>query len=332
MIDLSAMHPKLDIIIVNWNSGDQLQWCLDSILTANKDNLTLARVVVVDNASRDRSADELEDFILPLYLISNTKNLGFAAACNQGAKGSKADYLLFLNPDARLFKNSLTDTLKFIEQKENNKIGILGIQLVDDNGKISHTCAHFPSAGNFFYRALGLDHLFPDHFSSHFMTEWDHRESRDVNQVMGSFFLVRRSLFQRLGGFDERFFVYFEDLDLSYRAWKAGWRSVYFANAQAYHKGSGTSQQIKDKRLFYNLRSRILYSYKHFGWRAATIVAFMTTFVEPITRFSWAAMRLSSAEMIATLKGYSMLWRTLPAILVEARRRRKNEDTPTESL
>ena len=332
MTDLHAMHPRLDIIIVNWNSGDQLQWCLNSILMAEKDNLILARVVVVDNASKDSSADDLEDLILPLYIKRNTENLGFAAACNQGAQGSNADYLLFLNPDTCLFEDSLIKPLAFMEQKENMNIGILGIQLVDNNGQISRTCARFPSPSYFFIKMLRLDHLFPDHFPSHFMTEWDHRESRDVDQVMGAFFLMRRSLFQILGGFDERFFVYFEDLDISYRAWKAGWRSVYLANAQAYHKGGGTSWQIKDRRLFYTLMSRILYGYKHFAWRSATMVALMTVFVEPITRLTWATMRLSGAEIMATLKGYLMLWRSLPTIMAVAWRRRSDKNTPTESL
>ena len=332
MTDLPAMLPSIDIIIVNWNSGDQLQCCHRSVLMADKDNLILSRVVVMDNASTDGSAEDLEEMNLPFYLKHNKDNLGFAIACNQGAEGSNADYLLFLNPDARLFKDSLTNTFKFIEQKGNKNIGILGIQLVDDRGQISRICARFPSPSDFFYRMLGLDHLFPDHFPSHFMTEWDHRDSRDVNQVMGSFFLIRRSLFQGLGGFDERFFVYFEDLDISYRAWKAGWRSFYFADAKAYHKGGGTSEKVKDIRLFYLLRSRIQYGYKHFNKTSATMVALMTLILEPIARLSWAAIRLSYEEIVATLKGCLMLWRASPAILADAWRRRIDEDTPVESL
>ena len=102
------------------------------------------------------------------------------------------------------------------------------------------------------------------------MREWNHEESREVDQVMGAFFLVRQKLFEEWGGFDERFFVYLEDVDFSSRARRVGWRSFYMAGVKAYHKGGGTSEQIKSTRLFYSLRSRILYSYKHFSCASAT--------------------------------------------------------------
>ncbi|NPV29977.1 MAG: glycosyltransferase family 2 protein [Firmicutes bacterium] len=314
------MHPRLDIIIVNWNSGHQLQCCLNSILRADKESFIVERVVVVDNASTDGSAEGVEDFDLPLCLIHNIENRGFAAACNQGAKGSKADYLLFLNPDTCLFKDSLTKPLTFMEQKENRNIGILGIQLVDDNGQISHTCARFPTPGRFFSKMFGLDRLFPKLFPSHFMTEWDHREGRVVDQVIGAFFLVRRSIFEDLGGFDERFFVYFEDLDFALRARQAGWHNFYLADVQAYHKGGGTSEQVKATRLFYSLRSRILYGYKHFGWWSATGLMLGTLLLEPLTRIAWAVIRRSGRDIIETINGYFMLWRALPALLEATRK------------
>src|SRR5271156_1399355 len=102
------MLPSLDIIIVNWNAGSQLQQCLDSIRTANFDGFELLRVVVVDNASSDGSADHLPPGNVPLSVIRNTTNRGFAAACNQGAMDSSASYLLFLNPDIVLASDSLS--------------------------------------------------------------------------------------------------------------------------------------------------------------------------------------------------------------------------------
>jgi GT2 family glycosyltransferase len=174
----------------------------------------------------------------------------------------------------------------------------------------------------------GLNKLSPRLFLGHIMGEWDHSENRVVDQLIGAFFLVHRSLFEDLGGFDERFFVYFEDVDFSYQAWKEGWHSVYLTEAHAYHKGGGTSQLIKDRRLFYNLRSRILYGYKYFSWWSAI----MALLVEPFSRLIWASIRLSGMEMVNTFKGYFMLWRASPMILKEAWRRRRDEDTPTESL
>ncbi|MFH1883312.1 MAG: glycosyltransferase family 2 protein [Planctomycetota bacterium] len=309
----------LDITIVNWNSGRQLRECLESIASANSSRSRLSRVVIVDNSSWDGSIDGLEDLGLPLSVISNERNRGFAAACNQGAKGSEADYLLFLNPDTRLFVDSLSEPVRFMERAENENIGICGIQLVDERGQVSRTCARFPKPSMFFSKMLGLDRFFPTWFPSHFMTEWDHANTRKVDHVMGSFFLVRRSLFVSLGGFDERFFVYLEDVDFSLRARNLGWLSYYDTGAQAYHRGGGTSEQVKAIRLFYSLRSKILYGRKHFDRLRATVLLLGTILIEPLSRLALAIVCRSVAQATETLAGYGMLWRSLPAILKAAR-------------
>jgi hypothetical protein len=309
---------SLDIIIVNWNAGKQLRDCLESIVVANRDSFELSRVVVVDNASLDGSVEALDGLDLPLSIIRNFKNRGFAAACNQGAKGSSADYLLFLNPDTRLFKNSLTKPIAFMEQQNNQHVGIVGIQLVDEVGRISRTCARFPTPGRFFSKMLGLDRLFPGFFPSHFMNEWDHSETREVDQVIGAFFLIRRRVFESLGGFDERFFVYFEEVDLSFRAFKSGWKTIYITNTQAYHKGGGTSNQVKAIRLFYSLRSRIQYGYKHFGWLPATFLLIGTLLLEPVSRLVLAAVRGSGKEAVETLNGFLRLWVCIPTLFLHA--------------
>ena len=308
------MATSIDIIIVNWNSGEQLRKCLESIVFCNKDSYELNQIVVVDNASSDESMDKLNVFDLPLRVIANAENRGFAVACNQGARGSESDYLLFLNPDTRLFEDSLIKPLTFMEQPENQNIGIAGIQLVDENGRVARTCTRFPMPGMFLSKMLGLDRLFPQYFPSHFMSEWDHWETCQVDHVMGAFFLIRRQLFESLGGFDERFFVYLEDLDLSWRAYKAGWQTIYLADAQAYHKGGGTSDQVKATRMFYSLRSRILYGYKHFDWFSATLLMAGTLFVESLSRLALAIGRRSAKEAKETIRGYAMLWRAMPEL------------------
>jgi N-acetylglucosaminyl-diphospho-decaprenol L-rhamnosyltransferase len=309
-----------DIVIVNWNSGNQLRECLASLVLAGKGNLTLRRVVVVDNASIDGSVDGLCGVGLPLVILRNAGNRGFAAACNQGARGSKARYLLFLNPDTRLDENSLARPAAFLDDPENGDVGIVGIQLVDGAGRVSRSCARFPTPWRLFSLMVGLPRLFPARFSGHFMTEWDHSGNRDVDQVMGAFFLVRRHLFESLGGFDERFFVYFEELDFCLRARKAGWRSHYLAEAQAYHKGGGTSEHAGGARLSHYLRSRILYGYKHFGRLSATGLLLGTLLVEPVVRFAHGAARGAGREMGHTLEGYARLWSALPSALRTARK------------
>ena len=307
-------HINLRVVIVNWNVGQQLCECLESIDSANLGEFNL-NSVVVDNASTDGSAERLDHISLPLKVLHNPENRGFAAACNQGANGSKSDYLLFLNPDTCLFEDSLIKPLAFMERPENQQIGIVSIQLFDESGHVARNCARFPTAGMFFSKMVGLDRLFPALFPSHFMTEWDHGQTSEVDQVMGAFFMIRRQLFETLGGFDERFFVYFEEVDLSRRAHDKGWKTVYLADAQAFHRGGGTSEQVKATRLFYSLRSRIKYGYKHFGWFYATILMAGTLFLEPLSRLVLAISRRSGREAKETIKGYAMLWRAMPQLL-----------------
>ena len=313
--------PSVDIIIVNWNAGEYLRQCIESIAASNATSFGLNRVVVIDNASGDGSVDTLNVSGLPLTILRNSENRGFAAACNQGAQGSTANYLLFLNPDTRVSRDSIFIPMSFMQLPENQRIGIVGIQLVDENGTIARSCARFPTPGKMIGEMIGLGHVFPRLFPGHFMADWDHRSGRDVDQVMGAFFLVRRELFESLGRFDERFFVYYEDLDFSYRAHEAGFRSHFLSDAHAYHKGKGTTDRDKAARLLYVLRSRILFSYKHFSWFWATAVMLLTLTIEPIFRFGWTLLKGSGSTFYETAKGYGLLWLQIPQVVAEAGRK-----------
>lgn len=305
---------SLDIVIVNWNAGQQLCDCLKSIEHARKDGFEIRSVVVVDNASSDHSVDRLGNLNLPLRIVRNRQNRGFAAACNQGVAGSTADLFLFLNPDTRLRDNSIREPIRFMAAQQNADVGTCGIQLIDGDGQANRTCARFPEAKDFFYGTFGLDRLFPRVFPSYVMREWAHDHNREVNHVMGAFFLVRSALFRKLGGFDERFFVYLEDLDFSLRAHRAGWRTYFLATAKAYHKGGGTSEQVKAKRLSYALQSRILYGFKHFGEAKGKALMLATLLIEPLTRIGFAAIMQSPKQCAETIEGFKLLTRELPTI------------------
>lgn len=300
---------SVGIIIVNWNAGEQLQQCLDSIAAADRSAFALAAVVVVDNASTDRSADHLASRGLPLRVIHNAENLGFAAACNQGAAGVGTDYLLFLNPDTRLEPDSLDGATAWMEVPEHAATGILGIQLVDDEGTVSRSCARFPTVASMLAKVLGLDRLAPAWFRGYVMEEWDHATSRPVDHVIGAFYLIRGGLFAKLGGFDESFYVYFEDLDLSRRARAAGFPSYYLAEVRARHTGGGTSARIKSTRLFYSLRSRMIYARKHFGRPGSALVTAGTYWVEPLVRLAACALGASPTNARETTGAYARLWR-----------------------
>jgi|SRR5579863_1232744 len=301
--------PSLDIVIVNWNAGKQLQRCLSSIAAAQRQSFCVDRVIIVDNASSDGSLDRLQPAGLPLIVIANQANRGFAVACNQGAAGSTADYLLFLNPDVVLEPSALEESVVFMQQPENARVGICGIQLLNSTGEIARGCARFPSPAHFFAMATGLERIAPNRFPGAVMKEWDHQVSRKVDHVIGAFFMVRCNLFASLSGFDERFFVYLEDIDFSYRAWQSGWNSYYLATVRAEHSGGGCSEQVKATRLFYSLRSRIQYAYKHLSVTSATAVLLLTIFIEPVVRFGHALLRGSFAELAEVSDGYWKLWK-----------------------
>ena len=302
----------IDIVTVNWNAGLQLKECLDSVLAHNKGEVT--RIIVVDNGSTDGSADAVER--LPgVEVIRTGKNLGFGAACNIGAGAGRAPYILFLNPDTRLEADSLSVPLAFMEQPENAKVGICGIQLVDDQGTVSRTCAKPPTLGRLVCAALGLNKLPGLQGSGIMMSNWDHNATCKVGQVMGAFFFCRRKVFEACGGFDERFFVYLDDVDLSKVVQDEGFGIWYLTNAQAFHAGGGTSRQVKVHRLFYSLRSRLLYGFKYFPRWQAWLLVVVTNLLEPFTRSVWCLLRGDVAGVKHTWAAYGMLWRSMGHIL-----------------
>jgi N-acetylglucosaminyl-diphospho-decaprenol L-rhamnosyltransferase len=300
--------PSVDIVIIDFNAGSLLKQCLESIERNRSKDVVISRVVLVDNASTPASREFTKGLDLPFCIIRNPRNKGFAAASNQGAKESDADYLLFLNPDTSLDTNSLKVPICFMEEAENARVGICGIQLVDKLGHVNKTCARFPTLAILFTGILGISRIWPRQFPTHVMDEWNHDDTRRVDQVMGAFFLTRRTLFEELGGFDERFFVYYEEVDFSFRAYNMGWTTYYVAGAKAYHKGGGTSEHVLPERLYYSLRSRIHYTKKHFSCLEAFIITAGTFLIEPVTRLLLAMLRGSPRSLVTTLKAYSMLW------------------------
>ena len=295
--------PTLEIVIVNWNSGEQLSQCLRSIETAKKTDFVLGKVIVVDNASSDGSLSDIDRFNLSLNVIKNKANDGFARACNQGAADCGTDYILFLNPDTKLFENSMIIPINFMESKTNKNVAVSGIQMINKKGKILRSCANFPSATRFIEKALILDKIFPTYFPDHFMSNWDHKNTRFVDHVTGAFFLVRTNIFKEFKGFDERFFVYLEDLDFSYRINKAGLRTVYLSNARAYHKGGGTSQQDIPRRLSYSFTSRLLYINKYYGPLHTLVNLYTLLSVEFFTRIVFSST-YGFTHTMETIKGY----------------------------
>ncbi len=320
---MSGVH----VIIINWNAGPLLGRCLDSFAAVADDAVKLERVTVVDNASTDGSMDDIGRFLakLPLRVVHNAENRGYAAACNQAAAGSTAEFLLFLNPDTELGPGCLDRPTRFLADAANARAGIVGVQLRDATGRIARSCARRPTLLAMIGRSVGLDRLLPSFCPPHFLLEWPHTETRVVDQVSGAFYLVRRSLFERLDGFDERFFVYYEHLDLALRAQDLGWLSIYLATTHAVHLGGGTTRAIKDRRLFYSCRSRLLFGMKYFGAARGGLLAVVMLLAEPVARLAVALISLRVGDVKETLRGFAMLWADLPNIFHPRHRRSKPE-------
>ena len=255
----------IDIVIVNWNAGELLQKCIRSVGSAVQGSGLVVKLIVVDNDSSDQSAANLQSPECPLVVVRNIKNVGFGAACNQGAREGHAEFLLFLNPDTEISAENLREPVAFLREPANARYGVCGIQLRDESGDISRSCARIPTVFQLLFTSVGLAQAFPGLPFGIPMTDWDHRSSRDVDHVIGAFYLIRRTLFSAVGGFDERYFVYLEDLDLSLRVRQAGYVSRYLTSTFAHHVGGGTSRQIKARRLFYSIDSRLTFLRRHFG-------------------------------------------------------------------
>lgn len=305
------MKKTFDIVIVNWNSGTQLKECVESVIKSSFDSSILNRVIVVDNDSKDDSLELTERLNFDkLEIIKNKENLGFGKACNIGAKNSQSDFILFLNPDAMVYEDTFYKLFDYIEKNANSNVAVYGVQLIGDDGKIQRTCARFPKLRNFLVRVMGLNKINREFFKSFSMEYWSHNETKIVDQVIGAFFLIKKDIFEQLNGFDERFFVYYEELDLSKRVYDSAYKTMYLSKIQAYHKGGGTSEQVKALRFFYSTRSSLIYSFKHLGILKSIIFMFFVYFIEPFTRTAFLLVKRSSfSEFLEQYKGFGLLYK-----------------------
>lgn len=300
---------NVDIVIVNWNAGTQLRDCVGSVFS--HEDQALGSVIVVDNASRDGSADFCRTDPR-IQLIEPGRNLGFGTACNLGAAQGSADYILFLNPDTKFLRPTLQSVAVFMERPTSARIGVCGVRLVDEKGTTWHHCSRFPSAIMFFSLSAGLSKLLPRLFVPLELIEFDHLHDSRVPHVMGAFYLIRRSLFERIGGFDEGFFVYHEDMDLSLRVSQSGYQTQYLASQAIFHRTAGTtSQGASAKALSYLLESRLRYAGKHYGSMGVVLVGIGVLIVEPIRRLLHALMVGSPTSARNTMMATGRLWRMI---------------------
>lgn len=269
------MH-DLGIVIVSWNTRDLLRTCLQTVFASTGD--ISYKVVVVDNNSPDGSAQMVRDEFPDVHLIANTDNPGYPVANNQGFRwlgfeqgcGDDAPrYALALNPDTELPPDALAQMVAYMDADEH--IGAAGPRLVLPDGSLDKACRRsFPSPEVSFYRMAGLSSLFPHsrRFGRYNMTYMDPATETEVDAVAGAFMIVRRAAIQRVGLFDEIFWMYGEDLDWAYRIKQAGWTVMYNPSVMVKHvKRAASRQSRRAQHEFY--RAMLIFYRKHYRKQTA---------------------------------------------------------------
>ncbi|MBI2619521.1 MAG: glycosyltransferase [Ignavibacteriales bacterium] len=285
---------QLSVIIVNYNVREFLSHALVSLTKALKG--IAGEIIVVDNASDDGSVEMMRRDFPKVRLIANKSNLGFAKANNLALKKARGQCILLINPDTIVQENTLRVMAKFFE--ENPDVGLAGCKILNPDGSFQLACRRsFPTTWVAFTKISGLSVLFPKSplFGRYNLTYLSPDETYEVDAVSGSFMMVRREAFKRVGGLDEGFFMYGEDLDWCYRFQRAGWKNYYVHSTQIIHyKGESTRRSSIDEiRMFYDAMRLFVRKHLRRPWPVTLILRL------GITLSSWMAMIRQSLRPFA---------------------------------
>ena len=285
---MKKIHPKLSIIIVNFNTKDLLSACLMSLFAFKKKE-DQWEIIVVDNASQDGSIDEVKSQkskvkSIKIHLISNKVNLGYAAANNQGIRASKGDYVLLLNSDTEVRNGTIETMLTYVETHVSIDAATCRVELPD--GSLDPACHRgFPTPWAACTYLLGLERLFPHStlFSKYHQGYKDLTKEHTVDCISGAFFLIRRKIIEDVGLLDEAFFMYGEDIDWCYRIRQAGFSIGFYPYVSILHrkKQSGRAHvnvdlQKRTKSYFYETMK--LFYAKHYRHRYGFLVTQLVLF------------------------------------------------------
>ena len=258
---------QVSVIIVNYNVKYFLEHCLYSVQQAIK--LLKAEIIVVDNASSDGSMEYLLDKFPSVNFIDNPKNLGFAKANNQALREAKGEYILFLNPDTIVSEDCMERCIQLLQS--NPQLGACGVKMIDGSGRfLPESKRAFPSLQTSFYKLSGLTYLFPHskRFARYHLGHLSEEKSNEIDVLSGAYFMSRKEILNKTGGFDERFFMYGEDIDLSFRIQQEGYKNFYVADTCIIHyKGESTKRgSLNYVKIFY--RAMSLFVEKHYSGKS----------------------------------------------------------------
>lgn len=256
----------LDVLVVNYNTAGLLQPMFNALRQPS--GADQARYLVVDNASADNSLECLATVCPEALLLANDSNVGFGRANNQLVEHLQGKYALLLNTDAFVAADTLDKTLDYMEA--NPDCGVLGVRLVGREGDLQPSCRFFPTPLNVFLSRTGLQRFFPGVKRVDDM-EWDHASVRECDWVPGCYYLIRREVIDKVGLFDPRYFLYYEEVDHCKRVKQAGWKVVFYPHTTVVHIGGESAKSVDQlnaasrqiPRL--QIESELLYFRKHHG-------------------------------------------------------------------
>lgn len=260
------MKNFLSIIYVYYNTPKEILNSIDSLKTSCKKNTH--EIIVINN----NSPKPLPEFSRKhnITILDNKKNYGYGRAVNQGVKIAKGELILIVNPDT-VFQNNAID-LMIKRVNSDKKIGALGPQLINTHGKILHSIASMPNLPDILFALSFINKLWPNNFYSrkYWAVGTDRSREQESETVGGAVMMVRKDLFEKIRGFDERFFLYFEEADLCKRITKAGYKVLYFPKAKVVHLVGKSTEDKKFIRQNYE-RSRFLFLKKYYGFLPAIL-------------------------------------------------------------
>ncbi len=241
---------KLSVIIVNYNVKYFLEQCLRSVLKAVKG--IDSEILVVDNNSSDDSVNYLYPLFPSVIFISNKDNPGFSKANNQAIQSAKGKYILLLNPDTVIGEQTLLRVCEFMDSHPG--AGGVGVRMIDGSGHfLKESKRGFPSPWNSFCKIFGLSAIFPKSslFARYHMGYLRDDEVHEVEVLAGAFMMIKKSVLDQIGLLDEDFFMYGEDIDLSYRIILGGYKNYYLPETIIHYKGESTRKDIRYVKIFY---------------------------------------------------------------------------------
>jgi len=302
---LLTTYCMLSIITVSWNVKEHLRRCLKSI--AQYAPHVPFEIIVIDNNSHDGSADMVASEFPYVKLIRNNGNLGFAKGCNQGARVAQGEFLFFLNPDTEVTAGALDTLVTFFEK--NPSTGLVAPRIVEENGKLLYSIRRSPTPLIFLATLLKFQKLFPNlpFFQKYYAHDFDYTKEGSIEQPQGAAMVMRKKVFDILHGFDERFFLWLDEVDLCKRIADAGFNLKYTPHVTIMHAGGKSFRQkrILERQLLF-FQSSAQYTKKHFGWKKAWYALLpMQLYIALLSKplYTIIALGIASAELVSYI-GY----------------------------